>query len=303
MGIYTWGQLRLQIQQSVPGLTLDKTDEFLTTRYAYVLDRTRWFWLEQRAYVETQAPYRSTTDTVNVTQGSASIVGVGTNWTSTLNGLKFQVNADGPFYVFMFVDATHATLDRVYEGSTNTGLGYSLFQNVYALPSDCKRVIEVESADDGFRLDELSEAQMGDSVGFRDEIGNPSVYAITPSPESLDGGTTWQIEFFPIPMYAKGYPVRYEREANAFTGSNTGTYPLPFVTDRVLLTGARADAWLDAADLNKAKGYELQFQEELGNMIRAARRQMASAPLKPARRYTRHRLQRLLRNTFPRIPN
>lgn len=303
MGIYTWGQLRLQIQQSVPGLTLDKTDEFLTTRYARVLDHMRWFWLEQRAYIETQAPYRSTTDTVNVTQGSASIVGVGTNWTSALNGLKFQVNSDGPFYVFTVVDATHATLDRVYEDSTNSGMAYSLFQNVYALPADCKRVIEVESADDGFTLDELTEKEMGDSVGFRDEIGCPSVYSITPSPESLDGGASWQIELFPIPMYAKGYPVRYEREANAFTGANTSTWPLPFVTDRVLLAGARADAWLDAGNIEKAKGYELMFEDELANMGRAARRQMAPGTLKPAKRYTRHRMARLLRNTFPRIPN
>jgi len=303
MGVYNWGQLRMQIQQSVPGLTLDKTDEFLTTRYARVLDHMRWFWLEQTAYVETIAPYRSTTDTVAVTQGSNAIVGTGTNWTSGFNGFKFQAEADGAFYVFTFVDATHATLDRVYEDSTESGLGYSLFKNVYPLPSDCKRVLEVESADDGFPLDELTEMEMGNSVGFRDEIGSPAVYAITPSPESLDGGTTWQIEFFPIPGYAKGYPVRYERSGNAFTGSNTGSSPLPFVSDGVLLSGARADAWADAQNPNQAKLYEMKFLDELATMTRAARRQMGAAKLKPARRYTRHRIRRLLRNTFPRIPN
>jgi hypothetical protein len=50
-----------------------------------------------------------------------------------------------------------------------------------------------------------------------------------------------------------------------------------------------------------AKGYEAKFGDELTTMVRANLRQSAATSLKPAKRYTRHRLARLVRNSFPRI--
>jgi hypothetical protein len=303
MGVMTWGELRLQLQQSAPGISLDLVDEFLNTRYARVLDHKQWSWLEAVAYIETTAPYQSSTDTVTVTQGSANVVGTGTSWTSDLNGQKFQVVSDGPFYTFTVIDATHATLDRVYESSSASGVGYRLFRNAYALPADFKSVMDEESADDGFDLTRMDELGLGASVGFRDQIGTPAVYAITPSPVSLDGGTSWQIEMFPIPAYAKGYPLHYQRAAPAFDGTTTAAAPLPFVTDAVLLAGARADIFAHLGDFNKAKYNEGKFADELSAMVRADALKAPKPVIAMAPRFTRHRLRRLLRNSFPRIPN
>jgi hypothetical protein len=305
MGVLTWGQIRLSLQQTLPGLSLDLVDEFLLARYARVLDHTGWLGLEGTAYIETSTPYQSANDTVTVTQGSASVVGVGTAWSSALTGKKFQVNRDGPLYTFTCVDATHATLDRVYEGTSGSGFSYALFTNIYPLPDDLKEIPEdgVQSADDGYTLTPLSEGQLGLSVGFRNVIGTPSVYAVTISPSSLDGGTTWQIEFYPIPAQQKGYPVRYQRVGTAFDGTNTGASSLPFVSDGVLLAGCRADIWAHAGDGVKAKFYELKFQDELGAMLRADRRKRASRVMRPPQRLTRHRIERLMRGQLPRIPN
>lgn len=303
MGVLTWGQLRLNLQQTRPGISLDLVDEFLNTRYARVLDHTRWLALEGTAYVQTAAPYRSTTDTVAVTSGSANVTGTGTTWSTALNGQKFQVVSDGPLYTFTYVSATTATLDRPYEGTTGTGFGYSIFTNIYPLPGDFKEVLDQESADDGFPLELLSDQQFSDSIGFVDAIGIPSVARITISPTLLDGGTTWQMEFYPIPAAAKGYPLRYYRTAAAFDGSNTSATSLPFVSDGVLLAGCRADIWADDGNEMKTRFYEAKFQDELAVMLRADRRKRPPERLMPSKRLTRHRIARVLRTSFPRIAN
>jgi hypothetical protein len=302
MGMMTWGQLRMQIQQSAPGLSKDLLDEYLNTRYARVLEHRAWSWLEQSAYVESTAPYCSTTDTVAVTQGSNAITGTGTTWTSGLNGLKFQVVSDGPFYTFTYVSATSATIDRVYEGTTTTASAYRLFTNVYPLPDDFKAILQEQSAENGFDLKPLDEVMMGEQVGFRDAIGTPEVYAITPSPEALDGGFTWQIEMFPIPRAAKGYPIRYLRAAPSFDGTTTGDNPLPFVSDAVILAGCRAEVFAHLKDFNSAGYYEGRFTDELKTMTMADTLKQPIRQLQMARRFTRHRVQRLMRNSFPRIP-
>jgi hypothetical protein len=305
MGYMTWGQLRMQLQQSVPGLSLDKTDEFLNTTYARVLDHRKWLGLEESAYVETVAPYQSSTDTVTVTQGSTAVTGSGTNWTSGQTGLKFQTTESGALYTFTVTGATSATLDRPYESAGGSGLAYKLLTIRYPLPADCKRVISVLSADDGFPLRGLSTRSLDAAVGWRDVIGLPEAWDVRPSPEALDGGTTWQIEFFPLAEYQKGYLVRYERSANAFTGSNTSTTPLPFVSDAVLLSGARALAYADAGKkgeyAQQISFYNAKFADELNTMCKADRRREPVRPFEMADRFTRHRLRRYLRVSFPRI--
>jgi hypothetical protein len=299
MGVLTWGQIRLSLQQTRPGISLDLIDEFLNVRYARVLDHTDWLWLEATAYVETGAAYQSTTDTVTVTQGLNTITGAGTSWTSGLTGKKFQVSADGPFYAFTYVSPTSATLDRLYEGMGGSGFGYRLFTNIYSLPSDFKERVDVTSPDNGFPLTDLSGQEMDESVGFRDETGTAAAYAI-----GADTSGNWQIELFPIPDAARGYPVRYRKSTAGFSGTNTGAAPLPEVSDGVLLNGCRADIWaLDPADPNKVKFYEGRFADELATMLRADLRKRPPQKMLPAKRFTRHRLERVLRNTFPRIPN
>ncbi len=305
MGYMTWGQLRMQVQQTLPGLTLDKCDEYLNTTYARVLDHRKWLGLEETAYVETAAPYQSTTDTVTLTQGSNAVTGVGTSWTSALTGLKFQTQQTGAIYTFTVLTATTATLDRPYEGTGGSGLAYWLLTLRYPLPTDCKRVIDVLSADDGYPLADLSTRSLDGAVGWRDVVGMPAVYNVRPSPEALDGGTTWQIEFYPIAQYAKGYLVRYERSTSAFNGTNTASSPLPFVSDQVLLSGARAKAYADAGrrgEYNSQIAFqERLFADELNTMAKADRRKGNTRPFRVPDRFTRHRLERMLRSAFPRI--
>ncbi len=55
----TWGQLRLQLQTSAPGVSLDLIDGWLNARYEQVLEVTDWQGLKYHTTILTQAAYQS----------------------------------------------------------------------------------------------------------------------------------------------------------------------------------------------------------------------------------------------------
>ncbi len=85
----------------------------------------------------TAGSWTSTTTSVSLTKGSANVVGNGTSWVSSqfdIVGLSnkrhivflpttsapanYQAQTEGTYYSPTFVDSTHLTLDRPYEGTT-----------------------------------------------------------------------------------------------------------------------------------------------------------------------------------------
>lgn len=70
-----------------------------------------------------------TTGTVQVTNGSASVVGTGTSFNAgTMVGKRFRVSGTNEFYTVSAVaDATHLTLSSNYTGSSASGAGYTIF--------------------------------------------------------------------------------------------------------------------------------------------------------------------------------
>jgi hypothetical protein len=113
----TWGQLRLQLQIGVPGVSLDLLDEWLNSRYQQVLEATDWMGLIGHATLATVAAYQSGTDSVTLTVGSATVTGAGTAWTSGPAGLRFYCPGDEAIYTVDAVGgAGTLTLDRGYEG-------------------------------------------------------------------------------------------------------------------------------------------------------------------------------------------
>lgn len=299
MGIYTWGQLRQQLQQTSPaGRSLDLIDSALNTSYVSILQHRQWSWLETSGnfYIETAAPYVSSTDTISVTQGSASVIGNGTSWVSGQTGLKLIVGGGAQVYTFTVVDATHATLDRVFEGGTSPTATYRLYTNVYDLPPDFKERIDVCDANTGLPLLDFDEQRMDETFGARTQFGGSGAFAIKPSSVASDGGNSWVIELYPIELLAKGYLVNYRRVADAFDGENTGAAPLSFVTDLAILSGARmhlaALPPVDAALMTVQKGL---FDSELWKMTIEDLAKHPPQKFEVASHYTAHRIERVAR--------
>jgi hypothetical protein len=68
------------------------------------------------------------TGSIAVTQDSTAVVGTGTTFTANMVGRSLKVNdgsPDGIWYkIASFTDATHITLENVYEGNAGSGKSY-----------------------------------------------------------------------------------------------------------------------------------------------------------------------------------
>jgi hypothetical protein len=93
----------------------------------------------------TQVKY--TTGTITVTNGSATVTGSGTSWTSAMVGRYFQNtdssgNTDGMFYRIAAVgNGTSLTLENNYTGQTASGLTYQIVE-MFGLPEDMQTLPE-----------------------------------------------------------------------------------------------------------------------------------------------------------------
>jgi hypothetical protein len=295
---------------------MDLCEEWLNGRYLAVLESSEWSALRARFTLQTTAAYQSAstnpvTDTVTLTVGSTAVTGSGTNWPSTYTGMRFYRQGDTAIYTATILTATTLTLDRPYEGHgidaagvVYAGSSYVFMRNVYALPADCRAVLEVMDADTGYPLVPHTPAELDLSAGPRTIIDYPKSWAVvedTPQtqPPAAPTAVVHQIELYPPPRLARGYSCAYTRDPNLFNGINLNTGPLPFVTQSVLLYGARADLALWQGKLPQAAAYEASFNRELKQLqlVDASQRKQ-DGTLRMSSRFTRHRMERAARGYY-----
>ncbi len=311
----TWGQIRLLVQTSFPEVSLDLIDGFANARYLSVLEATDWIGLKAHAIIQTLAAYQSNTDTVTVTIGSLSVSGAGTAWNPTTGpwGPRFYVPGDTVTYAPTYVSATEITLDRPYEGNgsatpgtVNTGMSYVFMQNIYPLPSDCRSMTTLIDPVSLLPMQPFTKDGLDQCAGPRTLVGYPRSWAQYDDTPESSPPVLHQVELYPPPLQARGYPLEYIRDANFFTGENTSTSPLPFVSSTVILEGARADCALHLEKYTRAEGHELAFRTELGRLLLVEHSQRrVKTDLKMAARFTRHRFARAIRGygSYGGMPN
>jgi hypothetical protein len=304
----TWGQLRLQLQTSAPEISLDLLDEWLNTRYEAVLEATDWLGLKAHSTIQTQAAYQSSTDSVTVTVGSAAVTGLGTAWVSGITGRRFYIAVDNVFYTATYLSGTTLTLDRPYEargteaaGTVYAGSAYVFMTNLYSLPADCRSIVSVLNPITGLPLVPFTAEGMDAVAGPRTLVGDPRAWDANDDSPETSPPVLHQIEFYPPPLFARGFALEYLRAALGFDGGNTSGSPLPFIGSSVLLHGVRADIAIHEEKLAKAAGYEAKFAMELDRILKVEHQQRRTkTALTMAPRFTRHRLARAGRGRWDR---
>lgn len=77
-----------------------------------------------------------TTGTVTLTNGSATVTGSGTTFTTAMVGRYLKGTVDGVWYrIAAFGSTTSLTLENVFEGTTGSGLSYTI-NEAFNLPED-----------------------------------------------------------------------------------------------------------------------------------------------------------------------
>lgn len=100
----------------------------------------RWASLYREGWLPLVPVYN--TGTVTVTQGSRTITGSGTTWTSAMVGRKF-LGPNGEYYkIASFVSTTSLILTEQYQGSTASGGIYQIWKDEYLLYPDVYSIID-----------------------------------------------------------------------------------------------------------------------------------------------------------------
>lgn len=286
----TWGQLRFEISKFAAGIDLQLVNEWLNSAYREVLDHHSWKGLEKDAVLETVAPY--TTGTVTVTNGSTALTGAATVWTAGMTGRQFRIVGDSSFYTFTRTAATTGTLDRAYEGTTAAGAAYSIFQAIYSLPSDVKYIQQMLNPRTGQPIELKDRAAFGRMAPSLTYYGEPSFYIPVSDSDELTPPVLHEIELYPVPNQAAGYPYSYQKAVVQFDGTNTSSSPLPWVSEDAIVSGAIARVLRHQKDYTgfaAAKADALTFRVQ---MFTQEQRRVGPQVIVMADRYTRHRRAR-----------
>lgn len=105
------------------------------------------FYMVNTGVISTIAPY--TTGTISAVNGSPSMIGVGTTWTSAMVGRKIRVGNGEPYFRIKSIDSTTAlTLTAPYQSDTVTGTTYTIYKDEYRLASDVdtyKTIVQIQN--------------------------------------------------------------------------------------------------------------------------------------------------------------
>lgn len=93
------------------------------------------YYMNSKGVITTTAPYA--TGKATSVKGSASIIGIGTTWTASMVGLKFQIQGDQAHYYILTINSpTSLTLSVPYQGTGQTGVTYNIYKDEYKLAPD-----------------------------------------------------------------------------------------------------------------------------------------------------------------------
>jgi hypothetical protein len=308
--LLTWGQIRLNVLTTSPGVPLDIVDEFINSRYSTILESSDWIGLKAHTTIQTTAAYQSGADTVTATAGATAIIGAGTAWTADQTGLEFYIPGDNVTYTVEWITPTLFALDRPYEGKGGAPIGtqiagspYVLMQDTYPMPIDCRSIVTVLDPRTSLPMRSFTKDGLDAAAGMRATIGYPASWAEyddTPEGQPLNTGgpqpVLHQIQFFPPPLEARGFPLEYLKAAQGFDGQTLTASPLPFISPTVILAGVRADVALWQEKFAQAAGYQKLYEAELQKLIFVEHTQRrVKVAMRMQQRFTRHRLQRVNR--------
>lgn len=285
----TYGQLKLRLVKSFPGVDLTLIEGWIGDRYSEILTELSWQRLGIDSILQTSAPYSD--GSVTLTAGSSTVTGVGTTFTGDMSGRGFRVTGRSEFYEFTYASPTSASLDRAFEGTTGAGQGYKVFQHVYPMPDDC-RLLE-DNAFSGFKmgsLQRLERSQLNLAAPARLEYGTPRLWG-----SYMDDGSTpplMQVELYPIPDAAIGIPFSYM--ADVSLPAQSAAF-LTWVDPTALIEGVTARIKRHLRDYVGAEIHKREAAEALAGMRGTEAQGMETAQIKLGSYYTSHRRNRYCR--------
>lgn len=242
MAQQTFAQLWQKLLLYAPGLPPALAQTFIRNSYNRIV--AMHYWSELFEDWEKVIATEYSTGTVAVTNGSASITGSGTTWTSAMTGRQIIIDDAGgqPYYTFTYVGATSGTLDRAYEGATDSSSTYSIGEYYVEFPSDLAVLDDVRDIDNNWRLRrQFHQQNYLDLVDAkRENEGSPVLYVAAP-PRVSSGVSYPRYEFWPRIPAGTHIVARYVKTSEL---SSNSAYPITVLLPEAIIYGALVDLCL-----------------------------------------------------------
>lgn len=286
----TWGQIAAHIAGVFPDLDTSLRSEYIGAAYETILDERSWTGLQGRFVLRTLAPYAA--GVVSVTDGSATVTGTGTAWTSALIGRRFRLYADAPdiYEIAAVGSATSLTLDRPFAGSSVADAAYGIYRDTYDLPVNTKAVIALNPKFGG-PLEDVRLSQIESYAARQPHWGQPLYYATFSDPLQTAAPVLNSIRLWPAPDAVYDFAGVLQSAAFGFDGENTGEAPLPWVSRPALLAKTKQLVAIDKGDL-RADAYAAEYGSQMARMHSRENGRVGGQPLRMAPKWTDHRYAR-----------
>lgn len=148
-----WNRVKLRCPMADPSLLQDWT----TDVFRDIVERRTWSW----GWAMGEFLFNAVTNSgsVNVTFNNPTVTGVGTSWTTALQGQQFRTGAQSPIYTVLTVNSTTSltlSLDGVnvaqWGSTTGTNVPYQIYNAYQIVPSNFKEFISVIDPQMNWRL-------------------------------------------------------------------------------------------------------------------------------------------------------
>ena len=269
MSDQTFEQLWRGLKLYSPDLPTPLAKQFINNAYSRALGANRWYGLRDLGEFEIPAPY--STGTVTVVNGSTSVTGVDTVWTSAMEGRQFIIGSQVPFYdIETVTSGTALTLDRAFSGTGAAGSEYSIEYVYLVCPSDFLSFVSVVDPDNKWRFwTGVEQDKLNWRDPSRDVVGTSWVLSpVSPSPDGYPRSEIW-----PRPSSATHLPFLYYSKPALMSAA--ADLPIrPFRGD-VIREGALGDLakWPGTTqapnnyfNLDLHRVHEKQYQELVGRL-------------------------------------
>lgn len=241
-------------------------------------------WLERQANLILQAPY--STGTVAVTQGSTSLVGTSTLWTT--NNVYGVANArttgklnlgDNNIYGISAVGGAGAiTMDTRYVADSNlaAGASYTYFEDEYALASDFLKLIDVRRFSTAMDIPIIGRNEFRLRFPRPNVAGTPKVATLLD--KAFNGSTTPVIvvQFYPYP--SSNFIIPYSYITKNLAVSSAGVESVSMVNDddepalpvhyrNALVSFAIWKWYRDKKDDQRSELAKADYQDEVNRIV------------------------------------
>ena len=229
-------QMRGEVQQWNPDAPVTMVERWLQNTYRKVIDYRLWYGLLRKGVVS--VPSVVNAGTVSLTNGGKTVTGVGTAFTNAMIGRQLRIGFSTPIHTIASITSpTSLELDLDWGAADQSGVAYSIFQNIVSFGPRVKRLLSVVNQRQGFRL-RLNMPQ--EVVNSRDTWRTQTgwTFLVADYVPSSTGDPQW--ELYPAPTFQQSFPFLAYIQAPDL--SETNPFPLSFIRSDVIVAGAIPNA-------------------------------------------------------------